>query len=137
MAQFLLYLFLNDEQHNSGVMDLTVKYDRAMIDLVREIRRHVHSDLKPSIKLANPDLLYELRDIYRSGNNVIINALIKEMYFKAGPEWMAQLEQEVIEQKEFTVKVYRGHRQLAETAPEQSTSGEKKPKMYRGHPVVD
>lgn len=47
-------------------MDLTVKYDRAMIALLREIRRHVASEVKPSIKLANPDLLYELRDIYLS-----------------------------------------------------------------------
>lgn len=114
-----------------------MKYDRAMIDLLREIRRHVAIDLKASLKLANPDLLYELRDIYRSGNDAVINALIKEMFFKAGPEWMTQLEEELIQQKLVTLKVYRGQQELVETAPEQSTNENKKPKMYRGYPVVD
>lgn len=116
---------------------MTVKYDRAMIDLLREIRRHVTSDLKLNLKLANPDLLYELRDIYRSHDNAVINALIKELYFKAGPEWMIQLEEVNIEQKNVTLKVYRGHQQLVETAPEQGSSTNKTPKMYRGQPVDD
>lgn len=121
-------------------MDLTVKYDRAMIALLREIRRHVASDVKPSIKLANPNLLYELRDIYRAADDVVVNALIKEMYFKAGPEWMTQLEEAIIEEKNLTLKVYRGSREVAERAeraPEQGSETKKKPKMYRGHPVIE
>ncbi len=105
--------------------------------MLREIRRHVGSDVKPSIKLANLDLLYELRDIYRSGDDVVVNAWIKEMYFKAGPDWMSQLEEAIIEEKNLTLKVYRGSRELAEVAPEQGRSTNKKPKMYRGHPVVE
>jgi len=118
-------------------MDLTVKYDRAMIALLREIRRHVATNVKPSIKLANPDLLYELRDIYRSGDDVVVNALIKEMYFKAGPEWMIQLEEALLEDKNLTLKVYRGSRELIEVAPEQGIKTKKKSKMYRGQPVID
>tara|TARA_R110002049_G_scaffold302055_2_gene494600 strand:+ start:3539 stop:3823 length:285 start_codon:yes stop_codon:yes gene_type:complete len=94
-------------------MDLTVKYDRAMINLLREIRRHICSDVKPNIKLANPNLLYELRDIYRSGNNIVINALIKKMCFRAGPEWVSQLEEAAIEKKSVTLKAYRGSSELA------------------------
>lgn len=118
-------------------MDLTVKYDRAMIALLREIRRHVASEVKPSIKLANPDLLYELRDIYRSGDDAVVNALIKEMYFKAGPEWVDQLEKAIIDEQDLTLKVYRGSRELAKVAPEQGSKSKKKSKMYRGHPVIE
>jgi len=108
-----------------------------MIDLLREIRRHVESDVKPILKLANPDLLSELRNIYHSDNNVVINSLIKELYFRAGPTWMAQLEQPSVEQDNSTVKVYRGQQAFVEIAPEKGSSTAKKPKMYRGHPVVD
>lgn len=108
-----------------------------MIELLREIRRHINSDLKAKLKLANPNLLYELRDIYRSGDNVVINALIKELYYKAGPKWMTQLEEVIVEQEDTSVKVYRGQQQFVETAPEQRVSSNKKSKMYRGHPVID
>lgn len=125
-------------------MDLTVKYDKEMIDLVKEIRRHVDADLKPSIKLANPDLLYALRDIYLSGNDIVVNALIKEIYVKAGPDWILEQPKEPEEDKQLTVKVYRGHRQLIESAPQESemvpkdsSSEPKKVRMYRGHPIVE
>ena len=35
-----------------------------MIELVYEIRRRVPSELKPGVKLANPELFDELRDFY-------------------------------------------------------------------------
>jgi len=115
-----------------------------MIDLVREIRRHVSSDVKPTIKLANPDLLYELRSIYHSGSDIVVNALIKELYFKAGSEWTLEPEEQPLENKHLTTKVYRGQVQVIEVAPEKSSealkegaSTTKKVKMYRGHPVVE
>tara|TARA_R110002050_G_scaffold57423_5_gene129403 strand:+ start:334647 stop:334991 length:345 start_codon:yes stop_codon:yes gene_type:complete len=114
-----------------------VKYDRAMIDLLREIRRHVDSELKAELKLASPDLLYKLRDIYRSSDNAVINALIKELYFKAGPQWMVQLEEASVEQQQPSQKIYRGQPQFVEIAPEQGSGHVKKSKMYRGHPVID
>jgi len=127
---------------------LTVTYDRTMIALVKEIRRQVESDIKPSIKLANPDLLYELRNIYDSNDNAVLIALIKELYFKAGPEWMIQLKTPPVEELEtkpdLTLKVYRGLQQLVESAPKESSNDQKKSnnsvknvKMYRGHPVVE
>lgn len=75
--------------------------------------------------------------IYRSVDDVVVNALIKEMYFKAGPEWVGQLDEAIIEKKNLTLKVYRGSSELAEVAPEQGSKAKKKLKMYRGHPVIE
>lgn len=63
--------------------------------------------------------------------------MIKETYFKAGPEWMAQLDEAIMEEKNLTLKVYRGSRELAEVAPEQGSKTKKKPKIYGGHPVIE
>lgn len=110
-----------------------------MIALIREIKQHVSPEQKPDIKLTNPSLLSELREIYLSADNVVLNALIKEVYVKAGPEW--QLEPEESLHKETTVskKMYRGHAVIDEN-PSKNTAATNKPKkvrMYRGHPVVD
>jgi hypothetical protein len=71
------------------------------------------------------------------GDDVVVNVLIKEMYFKAGPEWMALLDEAIMEEKDLTLKVYRGISELAEIAPEQGSKTKKNPKMYRGHPVIE
>ncbi|MDO7597373.1 MAG: hypothetical protein MUQ51_08130 [Pseudomonadota bacterium] len=69
-------------------------------------------------------------------DDVVVNALIKKMYFKTGPEWMFQLDEAIIEEKNLTLKVYRGSRERAEIAAELGRKTKKNPKMYRGHPVI-
>ena len=120
---------------------MTVQFDRAMIDLVREIRRHVSSDLKPSIKLANPDLLYDLQAYYRQQSNTVVNTLIKELSSRAGEEWLARLEGEQNDHPRVVTRVYRGQAELVEVepeaAPESSPVPKKSTRMYRGQPILD
>jgi len=115
---------------------LTIKYDRAMIYLIQEIRKSVNSNDKPDIKLANPHLLDNLRAIYLSSNNVVLKALIKELCFLAGVELLEQSTQ-IVESESTIEKVYRGFDVLAALAPQLNESSTKKVKMYRGHPVFE
>lgn len=85
-------------------------YNKAMIEIVYEVRRRVPSNLKPAIKLANPELLNELIAYYQTANDAILKALIKELMVLAGPEWESELISSNIydQEKKHRVKSYRG-----------------------------
>lgn len=123
-----------------------------MIDLVREIRRRAPADAKPSIKLANPDLLDEMVPWYQQSNDAVVKALIKELFALAGSKWSAKLEQLpaadsqtsaksskldsfVKDGKRYITKVYRGQTQLVEVndTPAPSASSQR---IYRGQLVT-
>lgn len=114
-----------------------ITYTKAMIDLIKEIRYRLHADIKPSIKLANPNVLKELVEHYHVSNDVITKALIKELMLHAGADWRRALiseEQQKI-MSNTTTKVYRGvvtsePKQTPKTK-EQDNKGEH---MYRGRP---
>ncbi|MYM64559.1 hypothetical protein [Pseudomaricurvus sp. HS19] len=125
-----------------------VNFNKAMIDLVREIRRRAPADAKPGIKLANPDLLTEMIPWYRSSNDSVAKALLKELYTLAGDDWLEQLQESkpaaeaapaaggTIEKdgKRYVTKVYRGQTQLVEVPmpPAESAATQK---IYRGQVV--
>lgn len=135
-----------------------MQYTKPMIDLVYEIRRRVDADMKPSVKMANPDMLKELADYHHQAKDTITKTLIKELLFLAGDQWRQLLEpvepesvkmevaREVPKQ---IVKVYRGQTILVE-APHSAKAnaalhGEllmtdiappKSVRMYRGQPVL-
>lgn len=123
-----------------------MQYTKPMIDLVYEIRRRVTADLKPGIKMANPDLLYELAEYFQSTKDTITKALIKELLALAGTDWQRLLEPqpEPVSHPKQVVKVYRGQTQLvaapADTTSHdllQSTIGATKPqRIYRGQPIA-
>ena len=119
-----------------------MNYSKAMIDLISEARRRAPSDDKPSIKLANPDVLTELNKIYHHSNDTVLRVIIKETFQLAGGHWPEKLaepieEEEVTNGPRFITKVYRGQTQLIEVAPEGSnTHKEKTVRMYRGHAVA-
>jgi hypothetical protein len=118
-----------------------------MIDLVYEIRRRVDAELKPSVKMANPEMLKELADYYLRAKDTISKALIKELLSQAGEEWLALLNTvkpvEIHGLNKQVVKVYRGQTILVE-APIHNTETmsasaavpQKAMRMYRGHPVL-
>lgn len=124
-----------------------MQYTRPMIDLVYEIRRRVDAELKPSVKMANPEMLKELADYYLRTKDTISKALIKELLSQAGEEWLALLNPikpvEVHAFNKQVVKVYRGQTILVET-PMHSTEAMNSPavvpqkalRMYRGHPIL-
>lgn len=116
-----------------------MQYTRPMIELVFEIRHRVSADLKPSIKLANPELLDELVEYHGTSRDVICNTLIKELLQLAGPPWDGWLEaEERAKTPRQVTKVYRGQVSLAEAPPEaQKKEDATKPKrIYRGQ-VLD
>lgn len=118
-----------------------MQYTRTMIELVFEIRHRVPADLKPSIKLANPELLDELVHYHGTSQDVICNALIKELLHLTGPPWDGWLEaEERVKTPRQVTKVYRGQVSLTDAPQEVQKEGEKtktKPRrIYRGQ-VVD
>lgn len=124
-----------------------MQYTKPMIDLVYEIRRRVDANMKPSVKMANPDVLKELADYYQTTKDTITKTLIKELLAMAGDEWRQLLEPTpaAVEPPKQVVKVYRGQTILVE-APQQDQQRsellltdmppEKPVRMYRGHRVI-
>ncbi len=133
-----------------------MQYTKPMIDLVYEIRRRVDADMKPSVKMANPEMLKELADYHHHTKDTITKTLIKELLFLAGDQWQQLLEpaqpdavkvQEIPKQ---VVKIYRGQTTLVEARhPDEEgvalrsellikdiPSPSKPVRMYRGHPVL-
>ena len=112
-----------------------------MIELVFEIRRFVSSDLKPSIKLANPNLFSELQRVYHTASDAVIRALIKELFYLAGTPWPNRLE----ENSEITgqsLRVYRGgfelkDKQAATVKETPEAAIKRKTPIYRGQVIVD
>lgn len=140
-----------------------MQYTKPMVDLVYEIRRRVDAAMKPSVKMANPDVLKELADYHHQSKDTITKALIKELLFMAGPEWAALLEPAAEAVKtdipRQVVKVYRGQTVLQDATPEPSDmpspeavhsepapaetattatapAAEKPVRMYRGQPII-
>lgn len=133
-----------------------MQYTKPMVDLVYEIRRRVDAAMKPSVKMANPDVLKELADYHQHSKDTITKALIKELLFMAGSEWASLLEPVVSENtKEIprqVVKVYRGQTVLEDATQDIHTASNaevvrsellasapatpKPVRMYRGHPII-
>jgi len=133
-----------------------MQYTKPMIDLVYEIRRRVDADMKPSVKMANPEMLKELADYHHHTKDTITKTLIKELLFLAGDQWQQLLEPVKTEAPKTpdipkqVVKVYRGQTILVD-APHAAEEGvalraallvsdipppAKPVRMYRGHPVI-
>ena len=126
---------------------MAVNFDRAMIELVREIRRRAPADEKPGIKLANPEILIDLSGLYHKSKDVIFKTLIKELFERAGEDWLENNE-EASTPTQFQSQVYRGQTKLVESktqseteniAEESSEEAEKtkkrKTRIYRGQIV--
>lgn len=122
--------------------------NKIMIDLISEIRRRAPADIKPSIKLANPDVLSEIYLLYIKSKDNVLNALIRETFIEAGEPWSSKLT--ILENKpqtaedkhqvHYITKVYRGQRQLIEVEDKEHSELDyiKKPQLiYRGQSVID
>lgn len=69
-----------------------MQYSKPMIDLVYEIRRRVDSEMKPGIKLANPEMLQDLANFHHHCKDTVTKTLIKELLLLAGAPWNLQLQ---------------------------------------------
>lgn len=112
-----------------------MQYTKPMIELVFEIRRRVPADLKPSVKLANPELLQELAHFHGTCRDVISQTLIKELLQLAGSPWNTYLDEETrIEGPRKVTKVYRGQVTL-EDAPRMTEGKTGAKRVYRGQVI--
>lgn len=123
-----------------------MNYTKPMIELVYEIRRLVPSDLKPGIKLANPELFEELLAFYHSGAKTVTKALIRELFLLAGQESRLLSNTEDPEKASSTAKgaltkMYRGVVSLEEKTQKADKAMDEKPigkpkRVYRGQVVA-
>lgn len=118
-----------------------MNYSKAMIDLISEARRRAASEDKPSIKLANPDVLSELNKIYHNSSDTVLKAIIKEAFHLAGEGWPDKLIDPIQAASDetgprYVTKVYRGQTQLVEVAASAEVSKGKSKKIYRGRVVA-
>ena len=118
-----------------------MNYSKAMIDLISEARRRASTDDKPSIKLANPDVLSELNKIYHKSSDTILKAIIKEAFYLAGEGWPDKLIEIVAEVPaesgpRYITKVYRGQTQLIEVVKKDPVKVSTSTRIYRGQVVA-
>jgi hypothetical protein len=121
-----------------------MQYTKPMIELVMQIRKWMPSELKPDVKLANPNLFNILALHYHDNCEIVAQALIKELFTLAGENWMDLLISKQTPQPKAAVKVYRGQTRLEEKpvqpnkADQQSeTPVKKKARFYRGVEIID
>ncbi len=114
-------------------------FDKAMIDLVKEVRRRAPSDLKPAVKLANPELFNELLNYYHTNKDTVTNALIKALFEHAGEPWIQALQTNTQPEQKHNTHVYRGQiSQVSVTNPSDQTETIKKKatqRIYRGQVI--
>lgn len=118
-----------------------MQYSKPMIDLILELRRRVPSNLKPGIKLANPEVLDELIDHYPESSDNVTRALIKELLTMAGGDWLQRLESGRAATPKTRVKIYRGQVSLEQAPPEENSEApgksHTKTRIYRGQVIHD
>ncbi|MBU2862719.1 hypothetical protein QWZ13_08540 [Reinekea marina] len=109
-------------------------YSKAIIDLIRETRRRVSSEKKPSIKLANPEVFDELNEIYHHTSDAILKALVKELFHLMGGDWPEKLKPTVQSSGRF----YRGVEIPVADLKEKVQAPKQLPKrIYRGQAIPD
>jgi len=116
-----------------------MNYTKPMIDLVQEIRRRVPSEHKADVKLANPDLLSELIPIYQQSTDAVLQALLKDLFNKAGEGWREKLDVGNVPDERYITKIYRGQVQLIPASTQVTEEADKKSKpkkVYRGQVIA-
>jgi hypothetical protein len=95
-----------------------MQYTKPMIDQVFQIRKAAPDHLRAQIKLANPELLDVLADIYRSLQDKLLRELIQQLMSMAGPAWLALLESPAPESRpNHSQQIYRGQVRPAAQVP--------------------
>lgn len=115
-----------------------MNFTKPMIDLAKEIRRRAPSEVKASVKMANPDLFDELVKIFHESNDVVLKALIKEICELAGEGWPEALQNQNNEPApKQSVFAYRGQISMVEkiTTREEKPTEQVKKRIYRGQVV--
>ncbi len=111
-----------------------------MIDLIREVRRRAAPEVKTHIRLANPQILTLLSELYQVTEDIVSKTLIKELFSRIGGAWPEKLLSPAKDQS-FYLKAYRGQVQLIESSQKddqvkpQKQKNKAPKKIYRGQVV--
>lgn len=113
-------------------------FTKAMIDLAKEIRRRAPADIKPIIKMANPELFTELGKIYETTTDAVMKALIKEICELAGEPWSNVLQSDHQSEDDVSIRTYRGSTSYEHKpkASEESSKPNRPKRIYRGQVVT-
>ena len=113
-----------------------MNFTKAMIDLAKEIRRRAPSEDKASVKLANPDLFVELARLFKTTNDALMKALIKEICALAEEPWHSILDQDQPSDVA-SVLTYRGQSRLVitQSEPRKAENTPSAKRIYRGQVV--
>lgn len=95
-----------------------MKYTKSVIALVFEIRKKVPPQFRDNIKLSNPQLDIEFIGLYKTTDDVIVQALIKEVLLQMGSESIGLISP-----------------QTSQTNKTQKNKPRKKVKIYRGKEI--
>ena len=113
-------------------------YSKAMIDLIHEARKRVPAEVKPMIKLANPDLLEEFYNLYQESEDSILKMIISDLFELAGDPWSGILiEDNRAEEVEVGSRnLFRFVESTLQPKPS-SNRAKTKQRIYRGQMVTD
>lgn len=64
-----------------------MQYTKPMIDLVLQIRKNAPAQLKPAVKLADPNLLHTLARHYQHLDDANLRKSVAQLMALAGPTW--------------------------------------------------
>ena len=66
---------------------METQFNKAIVQLIHEIKKHAPNEFQNKIVLNNPALFPELLDMYYRTDNIILNALIRELFEQIGRSW--------------------------------------------------
>lgn len=111
-----------------------MQYTKPMIDLVFQIRKAVPNEIKPQIKLSNPELLGLLLSAYPSFEDQTLRILVAKLMEMAGSAWPLS----EADRADAPAKIYRGQTIAVDVHPNGlAHSGKKKTLIYRGRRVAE
>lgn len=114
-----------------------MQYTKPMIDQVFQIRKTVPDHLRAQIKLANPQLLDILADLYRDLHDKLLREHIKKLMSMAGPSWLSQLENPtLLSRPHHNQQVYRGQVRQQEETPKAEANIPSKPTVAPKEKIV-
>ncbi len=115
-----------------------MQYSKPMIDLVLQIRKIVPTDIKPQIKLGNPELLDYLLEVYPLLENPPLRARLTRLFELAGPEWVTAAAALLTPAPEAlpAARLYRGQTVLDDAQTGDGAASKPKTITYRGRVVT-
>lgn len=110
-------------------------FTRPMIDLAKEVRRRAPTELKPSIKMANPEMFDLLIELYKNSKDAVFRALVKELVSMAGEPWKSTLIEQDAPKQNTQKQLVRPSMDALQGEWFDRHDDNRRKRIYRGHVV--